>query len=149
MNKLVDTIVDSLGKNYPFDHKLLESDFAQDAIKYYQDGLTELEVEETSARTIAEHTVASWLTIITQLGYSLTKDNDLQEHDITTEEWREYDFEGRVYRIDNPHTLFTRPKGTTHRVVDSTGQVHCVPAPGEHGCVLRWQNKDKSKPVNF
>jgi hypothetical protein len=29
--------------------------------------------------------------------------------DIGNELWREYDFAGRVYRIDNPKTLFTRP----------------------------------------
>lgn len=73
----------------------------------------------------------------------------MNESDITTELWREYDFGGRVYRIDEPQKLFTRPGGSTHRVVDKDSTVHCVPAPGKDGCVLRWLNKDKSVPVNF
>lgn len=65
--------------------------------------------------------------------------SDLIKSDLTgTEKWREYDFGGRTYRIDNPVTLFFRKAGTTHRVVDSNGIVHCVPAPGHFGCVLRW-----------
>lgn len=75
--------------------------------------------------------------------------SDLQECDITTEEYREYDFDGRVYRIDKPVKLFYRPGGTTHRVLDQTGVVHCVPIPGEKGCVLRWKNLDSTTPVNF
>lgn len=73
----------------------------------------------------------------------------LKEFPLTTEAYREYDFEGRVYRINNPVTLFIRSGGTTHRVVDSDGVVHCPPAPGQYGCVLRWKNKDPSTPVNF
>lgn len=68
---------------------------------------------------------------------------------IETEQWREYDFGGRVYRIEAPKSLYTRPGGTTHRVVDSNDVVHCCPAPGLQGCVLRWQNKDVKVPVNF
>ena len=75
--------------------------------------------------------------------------NNLSKNDITTEEWREYDFGGRVYRIDAPKTLFMRPGGTTHRVLDFNNVVHCVPAPGLNGCVLRWSNKDKTNPVEF
>jgi hypothetical protein len=70
--------------------------------------------------------------------------------DITTEAWREYDFAGRVYRIENPKALYMRKGGYTHRVVDSNNVVHCVPGPGNQiGSVLRWQNKDTSVPVNF
>ena len=58
--------------------------------------------------------------------------------DISDEEWREYDFGGRVYRIESPQSLYYRNGGTTHRVVDLWGIVHCVPAPGTDGCVLRW-----------
>lgn len=54
------------------------------------------------------------------------------------EAWREYDFMGRVYRIDNPVLVQFRENGSTHRVTDETGIVHCVPAPGTVGCVLRW-----------
>lgn len=76
-------------------------------------------------------------------------DAQLREFDITTEEWREYDFGGRAYRIESPAKLMFRPGGETHRVVDSAGIVHCVPAPGMRGCALRWKNKDADRPVNF
>lgn len=74
---------------------------------------------------------------------------DIKNNDITTELYREYDFGGRIYRIDNPQKLFIRVGGSTHRVLDEYGIVHCVPAPGVQGCVLRWANKDPSKPVEF
>jgi hypothetical protein len=73
----------------------------------------------------------------------------LQEYDISKESWREYDWSGRVYRIDAPVQLFLRPGGSTHRVVDDKGVVHCVPSVGVMGCVLRWVNKDVDNPVNF
>lgn len=69
------------------------------------------------------------------------------EKDLTQELWREYDFDGRVYRIDRPLTLWV---GTTmHRVLDADYVVHCVPAPGEKHCVLRWKPKDIANPVQF
>lgn len=64
--------------------------------------------------------------------------------DISTEEWREYDFGGRVYRIESPRQLYVGV--TTHRVVDSSGLTHCIPAPGINGCVLRWR---ANPPVSF
>jgi len=75
----------------------------------------------------------------------------LKEFDISKELWREYEWNSTTepYRIKNPVTLFIRPFGSTHRVVDIDGIVHCVPSVGIMGCVLRWENKDKSKPVNF
>lgn len=73
----------------------------------------------------------------------------LKEYDITAELYREYDFGGRVYRIDLPSKLYMRKGGTTHRVLDSAGVVHCVPIPGEQGCALRWKNKDGYPPVQF
>lgn len=73
----------------------------------------------------------------------------LKEYDISLEKWREYDWNGRIYRINNPKKLFIRPGGTTHRVVDAENIVHCIPSVGEMGCVLRWQNRDQNKPVNF
>lgn len=70
--------------------------------------------------------------------------------DISVELWREYDFGGRVYRINNPKELWTRPGGTTHRVVDSEGVAHCLPAPGQMGCVLRWlQRPETGTPITF
>jgi hypothetical protein len=67
--------------------------------------------------------------------------SELIEQDLTVEEWREYDFGGRVYRIESPTKLFTRVGGTTHRVLDAKGVTHCVPVPGEKGCALRWKQK--------
>ena len=61
--------------------------------------------------------------------------------DLTIETYREYDFGGRVYRIENPVAFYYREGGSTHRVVDAAGVVHCVPAPGVNGCVLRWRNR--------
>jgi len=60
----------------------------------------------------------------------------MDSKDISTESWREYDFGGRVYRIDLPKRLYVG--STTHRVVDAAGVTHCIPAPGFNGCVLRW-----------
>lgn len=73
----------------------------------------------------------------------------LKSASLAVELWREYDYGGRVYRIDQPDTLYYRTDGTTHRIVDSKGIVHCVPAPGVLGCALRWKNKDGAKPVEF
>lgn len=65
---------------------------------------------------------------------------DLRKIDVKgVEEWREYDFDGRVYRIENPASVEFREGSTTHRVTDAAGIVHCVPAPGQQGCVLRWK----------
>lgn len=64
--------------------------------------------------------------------------------DISSEEWREYDYGGRVYRIERPVELFIG--NTSHRIVDSQGITHCCPAPGHHGCVLRWK---ATPPVSF
>ena len=70
--------------------------------------------------------------------------------DLTVEVWREYDYGTRVYRIDKPVALYYREGGTTHRVVDATGVVHCVPFPGECGdVILRWENINDRVPVNF
>ncbi len=73
----------------------------------------------------------------------------LNPNDISNEAWREYDFGGRVYRIENPKLLYFRVGGSTHRVVDANNVTHCVPAPGEKGCVLRWTGSDGSNGVKF
>ncbi len=61
----------------------------------------------------------------------------LQPKDLTSEEWREYDYGGRVYRIERPQRLYVGER--THRVVDAHGVTHCVPAPGVGDCALRWK----------
>ena len=73
----------------------------------------------------------------------------MTERDLRHEKWREYHFGATTYKIDNPQTLFFREGGTTHRVLTLDGVVHCVPAPGCCGCVLRWMPVDPSKPVEF
>ena len=79
----------------------------------------------------------------------------MNEFNISTEEFREYDFccrdDGfnRVYRINNPQKLFIRPGGHTHRILDGEGIVHCVPAPGHHGCALRWRVRPGNPDVSF
>jgi hypothetical protein len=86
-------------------------------------------------------------------GEYIMSEKGLLEFDISKEEWREYDFTAggvqRVYRINKPVTLFIRPGGSTHRVVDDTGIAHCVPGPGFRGCVIRWYNGEGNDPVNF
>lgn len=70
--------------------------------------------------------------------------------DLTDEVYREYDIPGRhePYRIYNPVTLFVRPGGSTHRVLDSAGVVHCIAFPG-NGTVLRWAPRDEDNPCSF
>lgn len=70
----------------------------------------------------------------------------MEPKDISSEVWREYDFGGRVYRINLPKALYVRPGGTTHRILDGDGVIHCLPAPGVGDCVLRWK---ADPPVSF
>lgn len=57
--------------------------------------------------------------------------------------WREYLLPGgELYRIDNPQVVIFREGGSTHRVLDLAGVVHCVPAPGATNTVLRWKTAD-------
>lgn len=74
----------------------------------------------------------------------------MEPKDLSDEVYREYDFGGRVYRIDSPMKFYMREGGTTHRIVDVNGLVHCVPAPSAtSGCVLRWMPKDAANPVQW
>lgn len=73
----------------------------------------------------------------------------LHRHSLTDEVYREYELpNGRIYRITKPVALFTHPKATTHRVLDSVGMVHCIPFPSE-GTVLRWKPVNRKNPVQF
>lgn len=67
-------------------------------------------------------------------------------HDVL---WREYDFNGRVYRIEVPVAFYARAGGETHRVLDQAGVVHVVPAPGHFGCVMRYAKAEGANPVEF
>ena len=73
--------------------------------------------------------------------------SEVIKHEFHNEAWREYEFGGIVYRINNPVALYMRPGGTTHRVLDADGIVHIVPAVGEHGCVVRYKPVDGTEPV--
>ena len=75
--------------------------------------------------------------------------DELVERDITCEQWREYEFGGITYRIEEPVKLYYRIGGATHRVLTKDGVAHCVPRPGADGCVLRWKNFPGRDPVNF
>lgn len=57
------------------------------------------------------------------------------------EDWREYDFAGRVYRIEKPACVEFRAGGSSHRLTDSEGVVHLLPAPGFQGCVIRFKGR--------
>jgi len=63
------------------------------------------------------------------------------ERDISEEEWREYTFQAEnrrvYYRISNPIILMHLPGGREHYIISLDGLVHCVPAPGQHGCICR------------
>jgi hypothetical protein len=69
--------------------------------------------------------------------------------DLTIEAYREYDTGARVYRINAPVALYYKNGGSTHRVVDSDGVVHCITyGPRNPSVVLRWKNKG-TDPVGF
>ena len=75
---------------------------------------------------------------------------ELIERDISKENWRSYDFEGRDnYVISNPKKVWFRVGGETHRVLDDNGVVHLVPAPGVRGCVVTWEPSDPDSPCNW
>jgi len=70
--------------------------------------------------------------------------------DISDELYREVRLrDGSLYRIDNPKTLIIRKGGSTHRVVDALGLVHCYAAPENGHVVLRWKARDGLAPVAF
>ena len=62
--------------------------------------------------------------------------------DISNERWREIYFlkTGKIYKISFPKTLIIRKGGSTHRVVDSDGIVHCYVAPELGETVIKWKN---------
>ena len=77
----------------------------------------------------------------------------VKEHLLTEVLWREYEFDGTngrvTYRIEQPWAFYWAPGHSTHRVVDSEGVVHIVPAPGSEGCVVRYKKPENVKPVEF
>lgn len=74
--------------------------------------------------------------------------------DLSDEIYREYEVlgTGLVYRISDPKRLYYRIGGSTHRVVDSNGVVHCVAYPASLNgtpVVLRWCPVDQKHEVAF
>lgn len=80
-------------------------------------------------------------------------DSDYTVADISDEATRYYTFGTGPNRyqhtIIGPKTLVFRAGGSTHRVIDADGVVHCVPAPGHQACVLTWVPKDPENPIQF
>lgn len=74
---------------------------------------------------------------------------DYTEADISDEVWREVQLTVGSYRINNPVTLIMRKGGSTHRVVDASGVVHCYAAPETGKSILRWKAKEGAVPVRF
>lgn len=71
--------------------------------------------------------------------------------DLRAERYREYVKLStlEVYRIDRPIALYYRDGGSTHRVVDARGMVHCVPFGHDAGFILRWKALEGFDPVSF
>jgi hypothetical protein len=65
-------------------------------------------------------------------------ESDLEFSDISSEEWREYQFEsGATVRIEHPLRLNVSASGG-HRIFDAQGQSHYIPFGWIH---LRWEAK--------
>ena len=75
-------------------------------------------------------------------------DSEYIKADISDEEWREVQTPFMSYRINHPVTLIIRKGGSTHRVVDEDGVVHCYASPETGRTVLRWKAKN-DVPVSF
>ena len=89
----------------------------------------------------------------------LRKNKEMIKKDISTEEWREYEWiipqteKKRVLRIDYPLNLYYE-KGSschviTHGADDGKMESICVPAVGHYGCVLRWRGRKDAADVTF
>lgn len=74
---------------------------------------------------------------------------DYTHHDISNEEWREYEYtDGHIMRISFPKTLVVKTKdaGDSHRVVDSYDIVHYMPSGWR---TIRWFGKDGKLAMDF
>lgn len=94
--------------------------------------------------------ICGWNLVLSTDTDELTpNDPSLKKFELDDLLWREYDFIGRVYRINNPVAFWYRENGETHRVLDSEGIIHIVPAPGVHGCVVRYAKTEGAEKVLF
>ena len=64
--------------------------------------------------------------------------SDLTLNDISSEDWREYDFGSQAVRIVKPLALNVSKAGG-HRVIDAEGVSHYVPKGWIH---LSWKSKE-------
>jgi hypothetical protein len=81
-------------------------------------------------------------------------DNLVGPLDISMESWRRYSWPGAPspasYTIQDPVGLYYHEGGTTHRVVDIRGVVHCVPCGRLHPhTVITWETKFGQPPVRW
>lgn len=74
---------------------------------------------------------------------------ELKQYDLRCELYREYTIlvggDWYTYRIDGPVALYIRPNGTTHRVEDTNGVVHCIPFGTGCPTILRWMNRPEAE----
>lgn len=68
----------------------------------------------------------------------LVNESDYEFTDISSEQWREYDFDGVNVRIENPQWLAVSSNG--HRILDGQGVSHYV---GFDGFYLKWKSGDE------
>ena len=77
--------------------------------------------------------------------------NEYTISDISHEMWREYEYNGHVFRVDQPVALILRVGSTGHRIVDTENDAHYFPGPSTLGkaVALRWCNGDENSAVYF
>lgn len=66
---------------------------------------------------------------------NLAEETEYDFEDISSEEWREYDFSGVRVRIENPTYLAVSENG--HRILDEQGISHYV---GFDGFYVKWKS---------
>lgn len=76
-------------------------------------------------------------------------DSQYIKADLSDEAWREVQTHLGTYRIEEPITLVIRKGGSTHRVIDANGVVHCYASPETGKSIIRWKNKEGKVPVQF
>ena len=67
----------------------------------------------------------------------IINESKLKLNDISSEEWREYEFDNKVVHLDGPLALNVSNNG--HRVIDSEGVSHYIPKGWIH---LSWKGKE-------
>ena len=135
-------------------YKIFNSVMFEDLDKYK--AMEEAKIAMAASKEPKSATEAYGDTMKTFYGNQAEVKPSLTYKDISSEEARTYDFkvvglnghdEYRAYSIQRPVRVYVGK--TTHRVVDEHGVVHCVPAPGQMGCVLRWIVKKGQPEVSY